>query len=57
MALALLKGLNNEVVCRENRIRELIPEPLIPYDRAVALALEEIARDKARGMNSRETAP
>jgi uncharacterized protein YbjT (DUF2867 family) len=42
VALALLKGLNNEVVCRENRIRELIPEPLIPYDRAVALALEEI---------------
>lgn len=42
VALALIKGLNNEVVCRENRIRERIPEPLIPYDRAVALALEEI---------------
>lgn len=55
VALALLKGLNNEVVCRENRIRELIPEPLIPYDRAVALALEEIARDQPKGMSSSET--
>jgi uncharacterized protein YbjT (DUF2867 family) len=55
VALALLKGLNNEVVCRENRIRELIPEPLIPYNRAVALALEEIARDKPKGMSSRKT--
>lgn len=55
VALALLKGLNNEVVCRENRIRELIPEPLIPYDRAVALALEEIARDQPGGMSSSET--
>jgi uncharacterized protein YbjT (DUF2867 family) len=43
VALALLKGLNNEVVCRDNRIRDLLPLPLIPYDRAVTLALEEIA--------------
>jgi uncharacterized protein YbjT (DUF2867 family) len=43
VALALLKGLNNEVVCRDHRIRELLPLPLIPYNRAVALALEEIA--------------
>ena len=43
VALALLRGLNNEVICRDNRIRDLLPVPLIPYDRAVALALEEIA--------------
>ena len=42
VALALLKGLNNEVVCHDHRIRELLPLPLIPYDRAVALALAEI---------------
>lgn len=58
VALALLKGLNNEVVCRENRLRELIPEPLIPYDRAVALALEEIqagreARSSSTNFQSR----
>ncbi len=47
VVLALLKGLNNEVVCKDNRIRELIPLPLIPYDRAVTLALEEITgKDK-----------
>lgn len=49
VALALLKGLNNEVVCRENRIRELIAEPLIPYDRAVALALAEILAGQKAG--------
>ena len=57
VALALLKGLNNEVVCRENRIRELIPEPLIPYDRAVALALAEIARDKPGGIETCQETP
>lgn len=43
VVLALLKGMNNEVVCQDNRIRDLLPLPLIPYDRAVALALNEIA--------------
>ena len=57
VALALLKGLNNEVVCRENRIRELIAEPLIPYDRAVALALAEIARDKPGGIETCQETP
>jgi len=57
VALALLKGLNNEVVCRENLIRELIAEPLIPYDRAVALALAEIARHKPGGIETCQEAP
>jgi len=42
VALALLKGLNNEVVCHDHRIRDLLPLQLISYDRAVALALAEI---------------
>jgi uncharacterized protein YbjT (DUF2867 family) len=41
VALALLKGLGSEVVCRDNRIRELIRQPLIGYDEAVARALRE----------------
>lgn len=40
VALALLKGMNNEVVCQENRICDLIPQQLISYDSAVALALK-----------------
>ncbi len=41
LALALLKGLKNEVVCRDTRIRELIPQPLIAYEEAVAIAFLE----------------
>ncbi len=37
----LIEGLANEVVCRENRIRELIPFKLTPYDEAVRIALAE----------------
>jgi len=41
-ALALLQGLDNEVICRENRIRDLIPQALIPYEQAVRMALAEV---------------
>jgi len=44
VALALLNGLNNEVICRDQRIRKLIPLSLISYDQAVAAALDEILR-------------
>lgn len=37
----LIEGLKNEVICMDNRIRELIPFPLMPYDEAVRLALAE----------------
>ena len=37
----LIEGLKNEVVCADNRIRELIPFPLTSYDEAVRLALAE----------------
>jgi len=41
IAIPLIEGLASEVICRENRIRDLIPFPLTPFDEAVALALEE----------------
>jgi len=40
LANPLIEGLKNEVVCRENRIRELVPIPLTPFREAVALAFE-----------------
>lgn len=41
IAIPLIEGLRNEVVCRDSRIRELIPFPLTPYDEAVKIALAE----------------
>jgi uncharacterized protein YbjT (DUF2867 family) len=41
IAMPLIEGLANEVICRDNRIRELIPFPLTPYDEAVRIALAE----------------
>lgn len=37
----LLEGLKNEVICRESRIRELIPIPLTPLDVSICNALME----------------
>lgn len=39
VAHPLVEGLRNEVVCRENRIRDLIPISLTPYREAVTRAL------------------
>jgi uncharacterized protein YbjT (DUF2867 family) len=41
IAMPLIEGLKNEVICRENRIREILPLPLTPYDEAVKIALAE----------------
>jgi len=41
ISMPLIEGLANEVVCKDNRIRELIPFRLTPYDEAVRIALEE----------------
>lgn len=41
IAMPLIEGLANEVICRENGIRELLPIPLTPYDEAVRIALAE----------------
>ena len=43
IAMPLIEGLANEVVCRENRIQELLPLRLTPYDEAVRIALAEEA--------------
>ena len=41
IVIPLVEGLKNAVVCRENRIRELVPIQLIPMDRAICTALSE----------------
>ncbi len=41
IAMPLIEGLKNEVVCKDNRIRQLIPFDPTPYEEAVQLALEE----------------
>jgi len=43
ISMPLIEGLANEVVCRENRIRELIPIRLTPFAEAVTRALAEDA--------------
>ncbi len=39
VSMPLIEGLKNEVICRENAIRDLIPLRLTPYDEAVKKAL------------------
>jgi uncharacterized protein YbjT (DUF2867 family) len=39
----LVEGLRNEVICRDHRIRELIPIPLTPLEISICNALQEIA--------------
>lgn len=41
VAHPLIEGLRNEVVCRDNRIRDLIPLELTPYKEAVKIAFSE----------------
>lgn len=41
IAIALIEGLKNEVICRENRIRELLPIRLASFDDAIGTALTE----------------
>ncbi len=48
IAMPLIEGLSNEVICHDNRIRELLPFRLTPYDEAVRIALSE-ENEKARG--------
>lgn len=42
ISMPLIEGLKNEVVCRDNRIKELIPIQLTTYDEAIEIALDEI---------------
>jgi len=48
IAMPLIEGLANEVICRDNRIRDLIPLRLTPYDEAVRIALAEAGEKTAR---------
>jgi len=41
IAMPLIEGLANEVICRDNRIRDLLPFRLTPFDEAVRIALAE----------------
>ncbi len=41
IVIPLVEGLKNSVVCRENRIRELVPTQLIPMEQAICTALSE----------------
>lgn len=45
VSMPLIEGLKNEVICRENSIRDLIPIPLTPYDTAVQNALANGSTD------------
>ncbi len=40
----LVEGLRNEVICRENRIRELIPMQLMPLEQSICNALKEVEK-------------
>lgn len=37
----LVEGLKNEVICRDNRIRDLVPMPLTPMEGAICTALTQ----------------
>ena len=47
VSMPLIEGLKNEVVCRENSIRDLISLRLTPYDDAVRMALAAESVDKS----------
>jgi uncharacterized protein YbjT (DUF2867 family) len=40
----LVEGLKNEVVCRENRIRDLIPMKLTTLEQSIRIALQEVEK-------------
>lgn len=50
----LVEGLRNEVICHDNRIRELVPIALTPMDAAICSALAETAAGPGR-LTSRQS--
>ena len=44
IVIPLVEGLKNDVVCRDNRIRELVPIRLISMEQAICTALAETAK-------------
>jgi uncharacterized protein YbjT (DUF2867 family) len=41
VSMSLMEGLSNEVICHDQRLRQLMPFPLTPYAEAVRQALRE----------------
>jgi len=41
ISMPLIEGLRNEVVCRDSRLRDLLPFSLTPFDEALRRALDE----------------
>ena len=50
----LVEGLKNEVICRENRIRELIPIKLTTLEQSICNALHEIEKGPGK-LTSRQS--
>lgn len=46
VAQPLAKGLKNRVVCRENRIRDLVPQRLLTCREAIHMALQKVKQQK-----------
>ena len=46
LSRSLIEGLRNEVVCRDTRIRELVPQELTPCREAIRMALEKTEQQK-----------
>ena len=46
IALPLTEGLTSNSVCRDNRIRDIIPQPLLSSREAIRLALERISQEQ-----------
>ena len=46
LAKSLIKSLHNETICRDNRIRELVPQDLLTYKEAIDKAFARIAQNK-----------
>jgi hypothetical protein len=40
----LVEGLRNEVICRDNRIQELIPIELTSFEQSICNALQEVEK-------------
>jgi uncharacterized protein YbjT (DUF2867 family) len=49
ISMPLIEGLRNEVVCRDSRLRDLLPFPLTPFDEALRRALYE---ERPKGTSS-----
>lgn len=44
VVIPLLEGLRNEVICRDNRIRDLVPLTLTPVEISICNALQEVKK-------------